>query len=194
MKQFALGTDTPTSILSPGPDDGLYEGLADAEIEIATASKDGLTALVTFLLPDGTRTSRRVAGMRYLVGRYSSLDFLEPPLMKEIGVDPGTQVRAATLRDKVEDDGLEITKGLFAIGSLTGDSLVKFGLGGGVWVAGRVTAKMRESGVGSGVSQETLTPSETPQLVDKLVGVENPPSSLPSPSKAKSRAKGCVLS
>ncbi|RPA78658.1 hypothetical protein BJ508DRAFT_153037 [Ascobolus immersus RN42] len=186
MKQFAVGTTSrPTTVLSPGPDDGLYEGFADAEVQSATLSRDGLTALVTFVLPDGSRTARRVAGMRYLVGRYSSLDFLEPPLMTEIGVKPGTQVRAATLRESVEDSGLEISKGLFVIGSLTGDSLVKFGLGGGVWVAGRVTKAARESTMGDVNSSGLLsTPDE---LSTKLDGTKSPASPL-------NPRRGCLVS
>ena len=46
-------------------------------------------------------------------------------------------VTGATLRDKVEK-GFEVAKGVFVVGSLTGDSLIRFAFGGCCVVAGDI--------------------------------------------------------
>ncbi|KAJ6256085.1 hypothetical protein Dda_9177 [Drechslerella dactyloides] len=76
-------------------------------------------------------------------------------------------VQHNSLRERIEQD-IEVAPNVFVIGSLTGDSLVRFAMGGCVYSAGRIIASagpIPESSDSSGPSSETSSISETMGVV-----------------------------
>lgn len=160
MKRAATADNVPThrprnratpssSFLESREWESIYEGLPNTVVTSVDIS-DGI-ASVTFRRDDGEIFSRRISGLAYAVGRRGSLDYLDEPLQSEI-VTPGDHndgtmmVSAQTLRAKAFDD-LEVAKNVFIVGSLTGDSLVRFAYGGCVYAAGKLVASVsKESG------------------------------------------------
>ncbi|KAH8699203.1 hypothetical protein BGW36DRAFT_377458 [Talaromyces proteolyticus] len=146
MKRAALASNSAkrpkarrlvsTSFLESRNWDEVYEGIPNAEI-VDVQMKDG-KAIVTLCLTDGTTIQRPVCGLVYGVGRRGSLGYLDPALRAEIlsGVDSPDEnkISAKTLRNKVMED-LEVAPDIFVIGSLTGDSLIRFAFGGCVYAA-----------------------------------------------------------
>ncbi|CRG91896.1 Oxidative stress-induced growth inhibitor 1 [Talaromyces islandicus] len=132
-----------TSFLESRDWDEVYEGIPYSEIE-NVQMKDG-QAIVTFLLPDGSTLDRAVCGLTYGVGRRGSLDYLDPTLRAEVlkGVEnpDDSEISAKTLRNKVIED-LEVAPDVFVIGSLTGDSLIRFAFGGCVYAASTLITDM----------------------------------------------------
>lgn len=120
----------------------VYEGVPNVEIT-GLEILDGL-ARVTFRTQDGRTFLRTVQGLVYAAGRRGTLDFLDPSLRAEVigcnrqpeSLDV-TTVSAQTLRAKATED-LEVAPCVFVIGSLTGDSLVRFAYGGCVYAAGHL--------------------------------------------------------
>lgn len=125
--------------------DNLYEGLPNVEVVAAEAHGDLTT--VTFRRGDGSTFARSVRGLIYAAGRRGNLDYLDPELRCEVlGLDDQkmTTVTARTLRVKAVED-LEVASGVFIIGSLTGDSLVRFSYGGCVATAGHLIDGRRDT-------------------------------------------------
>lgn len=127
--------------------DEVYEGLANCEvIDVAIRNGEGT---VTLRLPDenGTTIVRRVCGLAYTVGRRGTLDYLHPSLRAEVldgaGELDNGMVTPRTLRNKAMED-LEVAPGVFVIGSLTGDSLIRYAYGGCVHVASTLMDTDRE--------------------------------------------------
>ncbi|KAJ5259602.1 hypothetical protein N7478_012583 [Penicillium angulare] len=115
--------------------DEVYEGLSNVEIT-AVETEDGL-AQVTFRQTDGTTFSRAVKGLVYAAGRRGSLGYLDTELRTEVlkhNTSDSDAVTMQTLRAQAIDD-LEVAPGVHIIGSLTGDSLVRFAYGGCVYAA-----------------------------------------------------------
>ena len=150
MKLAAKQTLGPSSVSSPlkrrnsNPFfakrdwDNVYEGLPNTYIkEIAVHSDIALLSLET---GDGTMLHREISSMQYVIGRRGSLSFLENSLASEIldtsieRMERSSAISGSTLRSRVKKD-LELAPGLFAIGSLTGDSLIRFAYGGCVFAA-----------------------------------------------------------
>ena len=150
MKLAAKQTLGPSSVSSPlrrtnsNPFfakrdwDNVYEGLPNTYIKEVAVSGD--TALVSLETKDGTMLHREISSMEYVIGRRGSLSYLENGLASEIigtsteTMVPSSAISGSTLRSRVEKD-LELAPGLFAIGSLTGDSLIRFAYGGCVFAA-----------------------------------------------------------
>lgn len=136
-----------SSLKSPSPpaDDG-YEGFPNARV--ISASNDGRIRILT---ADGDIVERVVGGLKYCVGRRGSLEYLSPELRKAVGVVDAGWISGDTMRWRVEED-LEVVKGVFVVGSLTGDSLVRFGFGGCTYAAGKIlgykTEESRKNGGG----------------------------------------------
>lgn len=152
--------------------DRVYEGFPNAEV-VAVDVND--TATVTFRLMDGTITTRPVAGLAHAVGRRGSLRYLDDSLLAEVlsprphpgsGSSPANDaekpngiadnlnptISGQTLRNKALDD-LEVARDVFIIGSLTGDSLIRFAYGGCVYTAGKlIRAYTGVDGVDGGCS------------------------------------------
>ncbi|KAL2827605.1 hypothetical protein BDW59DRAFT_179100 [Aspergillus cavernicola] len=118
----------------------VYEGFPNTEI-IDVQMQEEL-AIVTFRRPDGTTFSRPVRGMVYATGRRGTLDYIKQSLLREvIGCDDKTEVNTTisgqTLRGRAIEN-VEVAKGVFIIGSLTGDSLIRFAYGSCVQAAGKL--------------------------------------------------------
>ena len=158
MKQAAKQTLGPSSVSSPlrrghsNPFfterdwDNVYEGLPNTYIKEVAVSSD--TALLSLERRDGTMLHREISSMEYVIGRRGSLSFLENGLATEVlgtsieRMERSSAISGSTLRSRVEKD-LELAPGVFAIGSLTGDSLIRFAYGGCVFAAREI---MRPAG------------------------------------------------
>ncbi|KAI1956373.1 hypothetical protein LOZ58_006450 [Ophidiomyces ophidiicola] len=118
----------------------VYEGLPNTLITDVVIDDHG--ALVTLKRDDGTILRRHVSDLAYAVGRQGSLDYMDQPLRAEIlprntnAADTGL-ISASTLREAALCD-LELAPRVYVIGSLTGDSLIRFSYGGCVYVAGKI--------------------------------------------------------
>lgn len=150
MKLAAKQTLGPSSVSSPlrrrnsNPFftkrdwDNVYEGLPNTYIKEVAVSSD--TAILSLERRDGTMLHREISSMEYVIGRRGSLSYLENSLASDVlgtpieRMEPSSAISGSTLRSRVEKD-LELAPGLFAIGSLTGDSLIRFAYGGCVLAA-----------------------------------------------------------
>lgn len=118
--------------------DGLYEGLPNTYI--TDISMHGDYATVTLKTSLGHILKREISNLQYVIGRQGSLDYLDEQLMNQVlGSSSSvgqnkTPISTQSLRAKTEDN-LEVASDVFAIGSLTGDTLVRFALGGCVFAA-----------------------------------------------------------
>lgn len=117
--------------------DELYEGVCNVEVIAVKMQKD--LARITFRREDGTTFCRSVRGLVYAAGRRGTLGYLDSKLRSEVlgheGLD--STVSGQTLRAKAMED-LEVAPQVYIIGSLTGDSLVRFAYGGCVSTAGHL--------------------------------------------------------
>jgi hypothetical protein len=104
-----------------------YEGYPNA---IITSTLSG----IKLQLEDGRIIEKEISDMMYLVGRKGSLACLKPQLRQEILGTTKPIVNKMSLRSKVEKD-FEVAPGVFVIGSLTGDSLLRHSYGSCVTVA-----------------------------------------------------------
>ena len=121
--------------------DQSYEGLPNTCIKHVSIQGDYAT--VTLQGPDGRAFEREIANLKYVIGRRGSLEYLDQNLQSEVlnfGLPPSDNARiifGQSLRSKVEDD-LQVAPNIFVIGSLTGDSLVRFAFGGCIYAAQRI--------------------------------------------------------
>lgn len=149
MKAVVAAPATSSPKSTPPPADDNYEGFPNARV--VSASNDGRIRILT---ADGDIVERVVEGLKYCVGRRGSLEYLSSELRKAVGVVDAGWISGDTMRWRVEDD-LEIAKGMFVVGSLTGDSLVRFGFGGCAYAAGKISGKRVErSGSRGGTRDE----------------------------------------
>jgi len=146
MKEGALGKPVSTQN---------YEGLPNATVE--EVQKDGT---VKIKLESGEVVERKLSGLKVGIGRRGRIDYLSSAIQQQIGLeDPDTYdltdkmsqpatnsnkksdrevwVRAQSLRERVEES-FELSPNIFVIGSLTGDTLVRFATGGCIYTAGRI--------------------------------------------------------
>lgn len=159
----AVSTIATSSLKSPPPPiDDSYEGFPNARV--VSASNDGRIRILT---ADGDVVERVVGGLKYCVGRRGSLEYLSPELRKAVGVVDAGWISGDTMRWRVEED-LEIAKGVFVVGSLTGDSLVRFGFGGCAYAAGKILGqKTEEGGKRGGRGEEEERGAETVDVTRK---------------------------
>lgn len=129
--------------------ESVYEGFPNTVIRAVDVQEDGAT--VTLQTDDGMTLQRKVAGLEYVVGRRGSLQYLDESLQAEVlghdgySVGDAASISGSTLRAKVEEN-LEVAPDVFVIGSLSGDSLVRFAFGGCVYAAREIMSrKERES-------------------------------------------------
>lgn len=142
-----------------------YQGFPNAQV-IAVAG-DGKIKLLT---GDEEVVEKEITELKYCVGRRGSLGYLSTDLRKEVGALDVAWVSADTLRRRVET-GVEVVPGVFVIGSLTGDSLVRYVAGACTYAAGRI---MKDSEERKGTpthhhhhqpgpgSEGSLTPGKSP--------------------------------
>lgn len=129
---------TSTGFLDSRNWDDLYEGVSNVEI-IAVDMKNGL-AEVTFRRENGSTFSRFARGLVYAAGRRGTLGYLDSQLRSEVLGHVEAEdvaISGQTLRAKALED-LEVAPDVYIIGSLTGDSLVRFAYGGCVATAGHL--------------------------------------------------------
>lgn len=118
--------------------DNAYEGLPNTYIKDVAVS--GHTALVSLETGNGTMLQREISNMEYVIGRRGSLSYLNDSLVGEVlgpvgeTMDLRSAISGRTLRSRAERN-LELAPDVFAIGSLTGDSLIRFAYGGCVYAA-----------------------------------------------------------
>ncbi len=69
--------------------------------------------------------------MEYVIGRRGSLDYLDKDVRAELvdHSDEAVPISGRTLRPKVEKS-FEVAENIIAVGSLAGDSLIRFAYGG----------------------------------------------------------------
>ena len=116
-----------------------YEGLPNTEvIDVAV---DANRAKITLRDSTGDIFERSISGLAYVVGRRGSVDYLNADLVSELGLRSSTLISGQTFREAAHVD-LEIAKGIFIIGSLTGDSLIRFSFGSCAFVAGRIMQRL----------------------------------------------------
>ena len=117
-----------------------YEALPNAEV-ISIAPEPHFPNLfrIQLSVPSfGITVVRQVGNLSYCVGRRGDLSYLSPELQAELGVsNTPSCISGDTLRSQVAAD-VEVAKGVFVIGSLTGDSLVKYSFGSGTSAAGTI--------------------------------------------------------
>lgn len=119
-----------------------YEGLPNARILDVVV--DGDSAVVTFQIGSDAPFERRVGGLSYVVGRRGSLEYLDSELRQEVcpkyNKDQGLSGR--DMREKANEN-LEVAENVFIIGSLTGDTLIRFSYGGCAYAAGNIMENVR---------------------------------------------------
>ncbi|KAA8917195.1 hypothetical protein TRICI_000646 [Trichomonascus ciferrii] len=114
-----------------------YEGLVNAKVIEITP--DGM---VDIELENGDIIHRRVSKIKLRTGRSGCLDYVCPRVLNHINEDAGdneylSHITKNTIRDELDgfSSNLKITDKVYAIGSLSGDTLVRFMLGGCMLVA-----------------------------------------------------------
>ena len=123
----------------------LYEGLPNTYItDVIMGDK---SATITLRQSNGQCIEREVSAMQYVIGRRGSLDFMDHDLSGEIlGSEKFAEraiISGKTLRGRAEDS-LELAANVFVIGSLTGDSLIRFAFGGCVFAAGEIIRRVQQ--------------------------------------------------
>jgi hypothetical protein len=144
--------------------ESMYEGCPNTFI--TEVHVQGNTAVVTLEREDGTQVQRTISGLAYVIGRRGSLNYMDKGLRQEVcgPIQDTDMLSGRSLREKALDD-LEVAPGVFIVGSLTGDSLIRFAFGSCTYVAGRV--------MGSG----TALPPVTCQTSERQFGLKTAPSS-----------------
>lgn len=141
--------------------DSIYEGFPNTFISGVVRHDDKF--LITLQDIDGKIIERGVSSLEYVIGRRGSLTYLNDLITEELLASNQTistgaaEVSSRTLRSKVEGN-LEIAPDIFAIGSLTGDSLIRFAFGACVFAAGEIFKRSEQP---SRASPE-LTPATSP--------------------------------
>lgn len=144
--------------------DTIYEGLPNTLIKHVELFSDKAT--ITFQRNEGEIFKRDISGLEYVVGRRGSLGYLDGKIQNEIlgpnhlssSEGGGTaEISIHTLRLKV-DKSLEIAPQIFAIGSLTGDSLIRFAIGGCIFAASKI---IRRAIGGEADREEIITPNSS---------------------------------
>ncbi|KAL4960243.1 uncharacterized protein BDV14DRAFT_183048 [Aspergillus stella-maris] len=138
---------TSSPFLESRPWADIYEGLPNTEIIDVQIQES--SAIITLRLPDGTTQDRKVRGMVYATGRRGSLGYLDQSLLREVissddNTEPNPTISGQTLRAKAIDS-VEVAKDVFIIGSLTGDSLIRFAYGSCVQAAGKLIKDISEN-------------------------------------------------
>ena len=109
--------------------DSQYEGLPNTFIKELHIHNGCATLLLE--TPDKKEIQREISSIEYVIGRRGSLDYLDDEIRQKLlgCADRGLAISGRTLRSKVEKS-FEVADRVFAIGSLAGDSLIRFAYGG----------------------------------------------------------------
>ncbi|KAF2650323.1 hypothetical protein K491DRAFT_707650 [Lophiostoma macrostomum CBS 122681] len=186
----------------------LYEGLPNGEVVAVSCPDNTGSATVTIRRASGEYITRSVGGLSYVVGRRGTLDYLSPSLRSEVlgtsngqSTDPKSHslISGRTLRPKSEAS-LEVTKDVFIIGSLAGDSLIRHAVGGCVFAAGRITnhipslySTSLQSSLQSSPSLSARSSSPSPIPVSVSCDDQDTNGAIPSPTPCSSSASLAAL-
>ena len=116
-----------------------YEGLPNTEIiDVRMASS---SATITLRNDANEVFERQISRLAYVVGRRGSLEYVDADLREEVGVsqENASLLSGQTLRRQALDD-LEIARNVFIVGSLTGDSLIRFAYGSCAYASGKIVS------------------------------------------------------
>ena len=140
-----------------------YEGLPNTEIIDVEVVGSG--ALITLRNDAQEVFQRRISRLAYVVGRRGSLRYLSSELLKEMDVteEVASLMSGQTLRYQASED-LEVAPDTFVVGSLTGDSLIRFAYGSCASTAGKIMSA--QSGASSKLLNGASRP-HTPASVSK---------------------------
>lgn len=138
---------TSSAFLESRAWDEVYEGQPNVEIAAVQMHSDD-HATVTFRRLNDDTFTRQVRGLVYATGRRGTLGYLDRALRSEVldlslgpesenRIEANPFISAQSLRAKALES-LEVARDVFIIGSLTGDSLLRFAYGGCVQTAGRL--------------------------------------------------------
>ena len=134
----ALGADV-VSPFRPNKDpfsefDSNYEGLPNTLIKDVYIHGDRATLWME--IPHRQIIQREISNIEYVIGRRGSLEYLDDEIRQELlgCANREAAISGRTLRSKIEKD-VEVADRIFAIGSLTGDSLIRFAYGSCVLTA-----------------------------------------------------------
>ena len=144
--------------------DNAYEGLPNTYIKDVAVHGD--TAFACLEIEDGTILKREISKMEYAIGRRGSLSYLNKSLAGAVlntldqTADLQPAISGRTLRSKVEAN-LEVSPNVFVIGSLTGDSLIRFAYGGCVFAAREIMrgTEVAAANLGTAVTSPSKAPS-----------------------------------
>lgn len=152
-----------------------YEGLPNTYIKDVEVR--GNAALVSLETGGGNIVEREISNMEYVIGRRGSLSYLNDSLAEEVlgtldqTIDPQFAISGRTLRSRVETN-LEVFPNVFVIGSLTGDSLVRFAYGGCVFAAREILRRAEATAASSSSASTspyvTTAPSTTSTSTSSL--------------------------
>ncbi|MCJ1332729.1 hypothetical protein MMC10_009423 [Thelotrema lepadinum] len=117
-----------------------YQGFPNTFI--ADASNANGVGNVKLQLPSGESIERTISNLEYVIGRRGSLSYLEPLLRTEVvgtnmSAEESDRISGRTLRSKAETD-LEVAPNVFVVGSLTGDSLIRYAYGSCAYAAAKI--------------------------------------------------------
>ena len=117
--------------------ESVYEGLPNAVVADVQVYAD--TAVVTLQRGDGTQFQRTISGLAYVIGRRGSLNYLDEALRREVcgPIQDTDMLSGQSLREKALAN-LELAPGVFIVGGLTGDSLIRFAFGSCTYAAGKI--------------------------------------------------------
>ena len=135
------------SFFEPGDRERAYEGFPNTLITDVVLEND--RALVTLETSDGRIFHREISDLEYVIGRRGSLGYLDSQLKIQVldgsqsPITETSEISSRTLRTKAEEN-LEVAPNVFVIGSLTGDSLIRFSFGGCVFTAHKIIQRTEE--------------------------------------------------
>jgi len=140
-----------------------YEGFPNTAIVAVRLQGD--IAVVILQKDDGSQVERTISGLAYVIGRRGSLNYLEKALRDEVWypTEDTEMLSGQSLREKALDN-LEVAPSVFIIGSLTGDSLIRFAFGSCTFAAGKIMDPKPAQPVvngynpGSRLSSKTVSP------------------------------------
>ena len=153
MKHAAKARLGPQEVFSPmkrrksnpfehGDWQNQYEGLPNTYVTMVDI-RDG-SATIALEGSDGRHMEREICAMQYVIGRRGSLGYLGDSLRLEIlgssNDSVNVPIAGKTLRSRAKDS-LELASDVFIIGSLTGDSLIRFAFGGCVMAAREIMSR-----------------------------------------------------
>lgn len=161
MKLAAKKNSGPKQVFSPmrktsnpfeRPDcEDRYEGLPNTCIKAVVMHES--TATITLENNDHEIFRREVSSMQYVIGRRGSLEYLEENVLAQVlensSSSMGKVIFGKTLRSKAENN-LEVASNTFIVGSLTGDTLIRFAFGGCVYAA-REIMRRKDSPIGDDI-------------------------------------------